>query len=103
MSPASDLYGNLRDKKKSRFLPSPRDLFFLMFCSQPWLFVAGCLRCVWDYNRPGAERETLRAYTYSTYRARFITDPPFSRTSSSCVLPQVAVVGLFHLKDEAVI
>ena len=32
-------------------------------------------------------------------KARFVTDPSFSWTSSSCVLPQVAVVGLFHLKD----
>ena len=32
-------------------------------------------------------------------KAQFVTDPPFSRTSSSCVLTQVAVVGLFHLKD----
>jgi len=100
LSTASDLYGNLRDEKDVGFFLRLGTYYYsscFVHCRSYSLLVASVVYGVITDRVLKAKRSGHTRTVRN--KARFVTDPPFSRTCSSCVLPQVAVVDLFHLKN----
>lgn len=92
LSPGSDLYGILRDKKNVGFFLRLETYYTSCFVHyHSSLLVASV---VYGIITDRVLKEKRLGHTHTVRnKTLFVTDPPFSRTCSSCVLPQVAVVG----------